>query len=136
MKKKSSSKPKPTAGELAILNVLWGLESATVREIHAECERQQPVGYTTVLKLLQIMTDKGLVTRDESERAHVYRPALKREETQGQMVSDLLDRVFGGSAGQLVLRALSERKASKAEIEEIRCMLDNIEKGGKQGEKP
>jgi predicted transcriptional regulator len=80
-----------------------------------------------VLKLLQIMTEKGLVERDESERAHVYRAALQQKETQGQLVNDLLDRVFGGSAAQLVLRALSERKASRSEIKEIRKMLDRLE---------
>jgi BlaI family transcriptional regulator, penicillinase repressor len=114
------------------LNVLWQLGSGTVREVHRELERRQPVGYTTVLKLLQIMTEKGLVERDEKDRAHIYRPALKREETQGQIVGDLLDRVFGGSAAQLVLRALSDRKASKQEIAEIREILDNIEQGRKQ----
>jgi BlaI family penicillinase repressor len=123
---------KPTAAELEILNVLWQLGSGTVREVHGELERRQPVGYTTVLKLLQIMTEKGLVERDEKDRAHVYRPALKREETQGQIVGDLLDRVFGGSAAELVLRALSDRKASKQEIAEIRQMLDSIEQGRKQ----
>lgn len=132
MPRKATPKPKPTAAELSILNVLWRRGSCTVREIHADCERQQAIGYTTVLKLLQIMTDKGLVQRDESERAHVYQPALKREETQGQIVGDLLDRVFGGSAAQLVLRALSERKTSKQEIAEIRRMLDSIEQGGKR----
>jgi predicted transcriptional regulator len=116
--------PKPTSSELAILNVLWKLGSGTVREIHAECGG----GYTTVLKMLQIMTEKGLVERNESERAHVYRPALEQKTTQTQLVGDLLDRVFGGSASQLVLHALSERKASKKEIAEIREMLDRLEK--------
>jgi predicted transcriptional regulator len=132
VRKKAASRPKPTAAELAILDILWRRGSGTVREIHSECEEPHGVGYTTVLKLLQIMTDKGLVTRDESERAHVYRPVLRREETQGQIVRDLLDRVFGGSAAQLVLRALSDRKASRQEIAEIREMLDRMERGGKQ----
>lgn len=124
---------KPTPSELEILGVLWRRASATVREIHTDCQQTQPaLGYTTVLKLLQIMTGKGLVERDETDRAHIYRPALKREETQGQIVDDLLDRVFGGSAAQLVLRALSDRKASRQEIKEIRNMLDKIEQ---QGEK-
>ena len=129
---KRTGQAKPTAAELEILNVLWELGAGTVREVHGELERRQGVGYTTVLKLLQIMTEKGLVARDEKDRAHVYRPALKREETQGQIVGDLLDRVFGGSAAQLVLRALSDRKASKQEIAEIRQMLDSIEQEGKQ----
>jgi predicted transcriptional regulator len=117
--------PKPTAAELAILTVMWRLGPATVREIHSACDGG--TGYTSVLKLLQIMTEKGLVERDESERAHVYRASLQQKETQGQLVNDLLDRVFGGSAAQLVLRALSERKASRSEIEEIRKMLDRLE---------
>jgi predicted transcriptional regulator len=129
---KRSGRGKPTAAELEILNVLWELGAATVREVHGELERRQTVGYTTVLKLLQIMAEKGLVARDEKDRAHVYRPSLKREETQGQIVGDLLDRVFGGSAAQLVLRALSDRKASKQEIAEIREMLDSIEQERKQ----
>jgi predicted transcriptional regulator len=129
---KRTGQAKPTAAELEILNVLWELGAGTVREVHGELERRQTVGYTTVLKLLQIMTEKGLVARDEKDRAHVYRPALKREETQGQIVGDLLDRVFGGSATQLVLRALSDRKASKQEIAEIRQMLDSIEQERKQ----
>ncbi len=129
---KRQGRAKPTAAELEILNVLWELGAATVREVHGELERRQTVGYTTVLKLLQIMTEKGLVARDEKDRAHVYRPALKREETQGQIVGDLLDRDFGGSASQLVLRALSDRKASKQEIAEIRQMLDSIEQERKR----
>ena len=120
-------KPKPTASELAILNVLWRRKSGTVREIHSDCGG----GYTTVLKMLQIMTDKGLVERDEAERAHVYRASLQREETQGQLVGDLLDRVFGGSAAQMVMQALSGRKASRDEIAQIRQMLDRME-GGKK----
>jgi predicted transcriptional regulator len=121
------AKPKPTTAELAILNVLWnrGLP-ATVREIQAECPGS---GYTTILKTLQIMTDKGLVVRDESERAHLYRPAMERHLTQNQLVGDLLDRLFAGSASQLVLSALSERRASKQEIAEIREILDRLETG-------
>ena len=124
---------KPTAAELEILNVLWRLESATVRDVHTELHRtNQAIGYTTVLKLMQIMTEKRLVERDERDRAHVYRPALKREETQGQMVRDLLDRAFSGSAAQLVLRALSDRRASKQEIAEIRQLLEGMEKEEKR----
>lgn len=124
--------PKPTAAELDILNVLWRLGPATVREVHTELSRRQPAGYTTVLKLMQIMAEKGLVARDERERAHVYRAVKKREETQGQIVGDLLDRVFGGSAAQMVMRALSHRRASAEEIAEIRRMLDKLEQGGKK----
>ncbi len=132
MKKKSSHRPKPTVAELAILNVLWRLGPATVRDIRAGLDRPQAVGYTTVLKFLQIMTGKGLVARNESERAHVYQALAPREETQRQMVGDLLERAFGGSAAQLVLRALSSRKASREEIQEIRNLLDSFEKGGRK----
>lgn len=119
--------PKPTAAELAILNVLWRLGSATVRDVHSELQSPEPMAYTTTLKLMQIMADKGLVTREESARAHVYRPARKQEETQRQMVNDLLQRAFGGSSQQLVLRALSAQPASAQEIQEIRNMLDALE---------
>ncbi len=131
MSRKPANLPKPTAAELEILGVLWRLGPSTVREVHTELERTAQVGYTTVLKLMQIMAEKGLVERDERERAHVYRPAARQEDTQRQMVGDLVDRVFGGSASQLVLRALSSRRASRQEIEEIRRMLDSID-GGKR----
>ena len=112
--------------------MLWRTGPATVRTVHEEVCREKPAGYTTVLKLMQIMAVKGLVERDDSERAHVYRPALRREDTQRQLAGDLLDRVFGGSAAQLVLHALSGRKASRKEIEEIRRMLDQLEQGGRR----
>ncbi|MBL8212537.1 MAG: BlaI/MecI/CopY family transcriptional regulator [Bryobacterales bacterium] len=124
-----AAKPKPTAAELAILQILWQRGPSTVRDIHNDWDKDSPVGYTTVLKLLQIMTDKGLVERDETARAHVYKATSDREQTQGHLVRDLVDRVFGGSAAQLVLRALSERKTSAREIAEIRDMLDTFEKG-------
>jgi predicted transcriptional regulator len=132
VKKTHSRLPKPTRGELEILTVLWRLGVSTVRTVHAELQRKEPVAYTTVLKLMQIMTEKGLVERDETERAHLYRPALKQEDTQRQIVRDLLDCVFDGSAAQLVLRALSEERASPQEIAEIRQMLDEAEKRGKK----
>lgn len=124
--------PQPTAAELAILNVLWRRGPATVREVCDDLSRQRDddVGYTTALKLLQIMTEKGLVLRDESRRTHVYRPAGTEEQTQRQLVADLLDRAFNGSARKLVLQALSAKKASAREIAEIRALLDRIEKGG------
>lgn len=125
-------KRKPTAAELEILGVLWRLGPSTVREIHEEMQKRQEAGYTTVLKLMQIMTEKGLLARDERERAHVYRPVMKQEETQRQIVTDLMERAFGGSAAQLVLRALSAKKSSKAELQEIREMLDRMEGGGEQ----
>jgi predicted transcriptional regulator len=118
--------PRPTDAELAILRVLWTTGPGTVRDVHARLHQDRPVGYTTVLKLLQIMTDKGLVRRDESARTHVYRAAASQDHTQKQLVGDLLDRAFGGSAQKLILHALSAKKASRAELDEIRRLLDNM----------
>ena len=123
--------PKPTASELEILAVLWQTGPATVRQVWFELDTNKPTGYTTVLKLMQIMAEKGLLNRDEENRAHIYRPALEREETQGRIVDDLLERVFGGSASALVMRALSRKRTSKKELAEIRRMLDEAEGGGK-----
>jgi len=121
--------PRPTDSELAILRVLWRLGACTVRQVHDELARREPAGYTTTLKLLQIMTEKGLVTRNESQRAHVYQARLAAEETQSQLVRDLLDRAFEGSAGRLVLRALESRPASAEELADIRKLLDDLEGG-------
>jgi BlaI family transcriptional regulator, penicillinase repressor len=123
--------PRPTDAELAILRVLWRLGPCTVRQVHDGLPRRDPAAYTTTLKLLQIMTEKGLVTRDEAQRAHVYAARLAEEETQSQLVGDLLDRAFAGSASRLVLRALASRPASAGELAEIRKLLDSLE-----GEKP
>ncbi|HSP95105.1 MAG TPA: BlaI/MecI/CopY family transcriptional regulator [Thermoanaerobaculia bacterium] len=123
--------PRPTDGELEILRVLWERGESTVREVHDTLEARRPTGYTTVLKLLQIMTEKGLVRRDETERAHVYAARVPREETERQLVTDLLDRAFAGSASALVLRALSSKKASPQELARIRELLDAME-GGKR----
>ena len=124
--------PRPTNAELGILSVIWMLGPSTVRSIHEEMMKHQPkLGYTTVLKLLQIMTEKGLVERDESQRAHVYSPRESEESTQQQLVSDLATRAFGGSATELVMQALSGRKASATELAEIRQMLDALEGGSK-----
>ncbi|MBN9663428.1 MAG: BlaI/MecI/CopY family transcriptional regulator [Acidobacteria bacterium] len=120
---------RPTAAELEILGVLWEQGPSTVRRVHEVLDARKPTGYTTVLKLLQIMSEKGLVAREESARAHVYRAAAAREETQGQLVSDLVDRAFGGSAAELVMRALSTRPASQEELDEIRRMLDSYRGG-------
>jgi BlaI family transcriptional regulator, penicillinase repressor len=125
----TSSPPRPTPSELEILGVLWELGPSTVREVQHELETRRPTGYTTVLKLLQIMTDKGLVRRDESERAHVYSPGVPRENTEQQIVGDLLDRAFGGSAERLVMRALSSRPATPEELDRIRKLIDEIEEG-------
>jgi predicted transcriptional regulator len=119
--------PRPTQSELEILAVLWDLGAATVREVQQELEARRPTGYTTVLKLLQIMTEKGLVRRDVRERAHVYAPKLPREKTEQQIVGDLLDRAFGGSSSRLVMRALSSRRATPEELDRIRELLNEIE---------
>src|SRR5215470_18796803 len=113
---------KPTDAELAILRVLWARGPSTVREVAEEMGREG--GYTTVLKLLQIMTEKGLVVRDESARTHVYAPASTQDQTQRQLVTDLLDRVFDGSAAQLVMQALAAKKATPEELAEIRKLLN------------
>jgi predicted transcriptional regulator len=115
---------KPTDAELAILRVLWTRGPSTVRQIAEALDRE--AGYTTILKLLQIMTDKQLVARDESSRTHVYEAAFTENETQRQLVSDLLDRAFNGSSAQLVLQALAAKKATPAELAVIRKMLDQV----------
>lgn len=120
--------PRPTPAELEILGVLWELGPSTVREVQEALEARRPTGYTTALKLLQIMTEKGLVRRDVTERAHRYTPKLPRERTEQQMVGDLVDRAFGGSASRLVMRALSSRPATTDELERIRQLLDDIER--------
>ena len=119
--------PQPSDAELAILQVLWERGPSTVREVHERVERER--GYTTVLKLMQIMAAKGLVRRDESRRSHIYHPLLDRSVTQRRFVVDLLDRVFGGSGRDLVLQALSARRSSPGELAEIRSLLDELEKG-------
>jgi predicted transcriptional regulator len=115
--------PKPTDAELEILRALWRKGDSTVREVLEAIGRRPNPGYTTVLKLLQIMTDKGLVVRDESQRAHVYRARLSEQETQGQLIDHLLDRAFGGSAVELVMQTLSRGRASEGELAEIRRLL-------------
>ena len=120
---------KPTDSEVAILRVLWARGPSTVREVAEAMGRAG--AYTTVLKLLQIMTDKGLVRRDESARTHVYKASASEEQTKRQLVADLLDKVFEGSAAKLVLQALSTGKASPEEIDEIRKLLDT-HRGGRR----
>ncbi len=119
---------KPTASELEILRVLWGRGPSTVREVHEALSRKKPIGYTTVLKLLQIMTTKGTVRRNEGQRAHVYEARLPAEKTKRQLAADVLHRVFGGSASELMLHALQGRKTSRKEIEELRRLLDDHER--------
>jgi BlaI family transcriptional regulator, penicillinase repressor len=120
--------PKPTVMELAILRVLWDRGPATVRDVHQVLDAEKPTGYTTVLKLLQIMTAKGMVLRNEEARAHVYAARLPAENTKRQLVSDLVQRAFSGSASQLMMHALSGKKTSRAEIDKIRSMLDEHER--------
>ena len=128
MKRKPST-PRPTEAELHILRVLWERGPSTVREVHESLEPRRSAGYTTTLKLLQIMTEKGLVRRDERERAHVYQARLPRRETERQLVGDLLDRAFGGSPRRLVMQALSSKETSPEDIAEIRKFLDELEGG-------
>ena len=120
---------KPTDAELAILTVLWSRGPSTVRQIAEEMGRE--AGYTAILKLLQIMTEKGLVVRDESSRTHVYAAAYTQDQTQRQLVTDLVDRVFGGSAAKLVLQALTATKSSPEELEEIQKLLATKTGGSK-----
>lgn len=122
--------PRPTDAELEILRVLWDRGPCTVRQVHDALSDSKQTGYTTILKLLQIMTDKGLVERNEDQRSHVYTARSPQEHTQRQLVRDLLDRAFGGSARTLVMQALATGKASPQELAEIRRILDEYE-GGK-----
>lgn len=119
-----TSAPRPTDAELAILKILWDRGPSTVRQVHDELAHERQAAYTTALKLLQIMTEKGLVERDERDRTHVYRARLSEETTQRQLVRDLLDRAFGGSAGKLVMQALAARRASAEELRDIRKAID------------
>jgi predicted transcriptional regulator len=116
---------RPTEAELEILRVLWERGPSTVRQVHESMAAARDTGYTTTLKLMQIMAEKGLVTRDESARTHVYTARVSQETTQRQLVNDLVDRAFGGSAAELVLRALSSHKTSDEELQEIRRLIDD-----------
>lgn len=118
----------PTDAQLAILSILWRLGPSTVREVHEALPPEQRRGYTTTLKLMQIMAEQGLVARDESQRSHVYTAAVGEEETRTELVDDLLDKAFGGSAAALAMRALSDRPATPEELAAIREMLDSLER--------
>jgi len=120
--------PKPTASELEILRVLWARGPSTVHEVHDALSEKKSLGYTTVLKLLQIMTAKGTVRRDEGRRAHVYEACQSATETKRQLVGDVLQRVFEGSASQLMIHALEGRRTSNEELEELRRLLDEYER--------
>jgi predicted transcriptional regulator len=119
-----ASTPRPTDGELAILRILWHRGPSTVRQVHDVLAHERQAAYTTALKLLQIMTEKGLVERDERDRTHVYRARLSEETTQRQLVRDLLDRAFGGSSSKLVMQALATKRASAEELRDIRKAID------------
>ena len=121
-------KLKPTESELEILTILWVKENATVREVHEELSKNKDSGYTTTLKLLQIMFEKGLVTRDDSNKTHIYQPAVTKQKTQKQLLDKMINTLFSGSSTQLVLQALGNQKASKDELNEIQKYLDNLKK--------
>jgi predicted transcriptional regulator len=128
--------PNPSDAELAILHVLWERGPSTVREVHEQIGEGRGKVYTTVLKLLQIMTAKGMVERDESERSHVYRARIERGATQRRLLADLINRAFKGSGRDLIMQALSSRRASAREIAEIRSFLDELEKKGAPDDRP
>ena len=131
MSERPTDPPRPTDAELEILTVLWSRGPSTVREVHETIIQRRPAQYTTVLKLLQIMAEKGLASRDEQERAHRYAASRPREWTQRQLAGDLLRRAFAGSAKSLMLGALSAGKTSKRELAEMRHLLDQFERGKK-----
>jgi BlaI family penicillinase repressor len=117
---------KPTESELEILRVLWERGEATVRDVHEELSKTKDAGYTTTLKLMQIMHEKGMVKRDESNKTHKYAPLISREKTQKQFVGKMIDTLFQGSSSQLVMQALGNHKASKVELDEIQKLIDNL----------
>ena len=116
--------PIPSNAELEILRILWRRGPSTVRDVHDELKRDRDVGYTTVLKTMQVMAEKKIVTRDESERSHVYAPAVEEKSVKRRLVSELLDKAFDGSAAQLVMQALSDKRASSEDLRKIRKLLD------------
>jgi len=132
MSSMSENLPNPTGRELEVMQVLWRLESATVREILDDLNTglAEPLAYTTVLRFLQIMTGKGLVTREDQDRSHVYRASVAPEATKRQIANDLMERVFGGSACELVLHALGGKKVKAAELAGIRDLMNQLEEGG------
>lgn len=125
---KDATPQKPTAAELQILQVLWDRGPCTVREVHEALQEEKALGYTTVLKLMQIMTTKGLVRRNEDQRAHVYEAQQPAEKTKRQLAADMLERVFDGSARELMLHALAAQRSTRQEIEELRNLLDEHER--------
>ena len=119
---------KPTESELEILQVLWEKGTASVREVHEELAKSKDVGYTTTLKLMQIMFEKGLVKRDATFKTHIYEAQVSRDKTQKHLLNKMIDTLFGGSPTQLVLQALGNHKASEEELEEIQQLLNNLKK--------
>ncbi|MFM2362542.1 MAG: hypothetical protein RLZZ316_1444 [Bacteroidota bacterium] len=119
---------KPTDGELEILAVLWQKGIASVRDVHEVLAKTKEVGYTTTLKLMQIMNEKGLVRRDQSAKTHFYQAAITKEKTQKQLVGKMIDNLFGGSSAQLVIQALGNYKANEEELKEIEQLLENLKK--------
>lgn len=125
----TNNKPvKPTESELEILQVLWSMGNATVRDVHEVLSEHKESGYTTTLKLMQIMYEKGLVKRDDTNKTHIYKANVSREKTQQQMLGKMVDALFGGSASQLVMRALGTSQPSKEELNEIQQLLDNLKR--------
>jgi predicted transcriptional regulator len=125
------NEPKPTESELEILRVIWENGSSTVRRVNDTLSRQRRVGYTTTLKIMQIMADKGLLKRDTSGKTHFYKAASSQQKTQQQLIDKLMTTAFGGSAMKLVMQALGNKKSTKKEIDEIRAFLDKLEGGEK-----
>ncbi|MEO9078308.1 MAG: BlaI/MecI/CopY family transcriptional regulator [Rhodanobacter sp.] len=128
MKIQAEGIPRPTEAELEILHVLWSRETCTVRDVHNVLHLDDGTGYTTALKMLQVMHAKGLVVRDDSQRAHVYRAAISKERTQKRFLLDMVQRVFDGSSSQLVLHALGSQRTSPEELREIRSLLNKLDK--------
>jgi len=128
LRMKDATPQKPTVAELQILQVLWERGPSTVREVHEALKEEKDLGYTTVLKLMQIMTTKGLVRRNEDQRAHVYEAQQPAEKTKRQFAADMLERVFDGSARELMLHALAAQRSTRQEIEELRSLLDEHER--------
>ena len=131
----TESVPRPTEAELELLRILWEKEPATVRDIYDRLNEERPSGYTTVLKMLQIMTAKGLVVRDEANRAHVYRAAITQDAMQSKILKDLSMRLFSGSAAQLALHALAMEPASQNELDEIRALIERKRSGSSHTKK-